>query len=284
MSTAPSLSGVEYSMSNTAYHATSSIGASGLKKLAKSPAHFHAAYLDPSREPSAPTPAMKAGTLAHCVILEPAELDKRYVIKPDGLDGRTKEGKAWCASVAGFEIVTAQQVDTAKQQAAALKALPEIAALMSTGSPEVSVFWVDPDTGVPCKCRPDWVHETSDGVWLVDVKTTADASPEGFPKQVAKLGYHIQAAHYVAGWEHATGQRVLGFVFATVESDAPHVAAAYTLDLVALGEGADECDRLLSLYAHCQQNGQWPGYGSEIKTISLPMWALSNQEIEVSYA
>jgi hypothetical protein len=276
--------GIRSDLSNEAYHATSALGASGLKKLAKSPAHYWAAYLDPEREPSAPTPAMRAGTLAHCVVLEPHRLDERYVIKPEGHDGRTKEGKAWCAQMAGFEIVTADQLLTARRQAAALHALPDIAALLSSGRPEVSVFWIDPDTGVHCKCRPDLVHSTDGGDWLVDVKTTVDASPEGFPKQVAKLGYHIQAAHYSSGWTAATGRRVLGFVFACVESDYPHVAAAYTLDQVAMAEGADECRRLIDLYDECTRTNRWPGYGSEIKALSLPMWALSTEEVEVSYA
>ncbi len=276
--------GVSYDMSNEAYHATSAIGASGLKKLAKSPAHFHAAYLDENRQENVPTPTMKAGTLAHCAILEPAALDDRYVIKPEGHDGRTKEGKAWCASMAGFEIVTADQLLTAQRQAAALRALPDIGALLSSGRPEVSVFWIDAETGVHCKCRPDWVHTTDDGVWLVDVKTTVDASPAGFPKQIAKLGYHIQAAHYSAGWTAATGQRVLGFIFAAVESDYPHVAAAYTLDQVAMVEGSDECARLLDLYAECVRTNRWPGYGTEIKALALPMWALSTEEVEITYA
>ena len=49
-------------------------------------------------------------------------------------------------------------------QAMSVRALPDIAALMSEGLPEVSAFWVDEPTGELCKCRPDWVSPAGGGV------------------------------------------------------------------------------------------------------------------------
>ena len=37
---------------------------------------------------------------------------------------------------------------------------------------------------------------TVDGLMVIDVKTTSDASPEGFGKSSWNLGYHVQAAFY----------------------------------------------------------------------------------------
>jgi hypothetical protein len=251
--------GLVYDLASDDYHALDALGSSGIKKLARSPRHFFAQSLDPERPISEPSPAMKAGTLAHCAILEPAS---------------TKEGKAWALTVPqGVELVTLEQMRAAMCQAASIRMLPEIAALLSKGQPEVSAFWTDDATGEHCKCRPDWVSPTGEGVILVDVKTTQDASPGGFPRSIAKFGYHLQAAWYSDGFERASGQRVLGFVFAVVEADYPHAAAAYMLDDESIEKGRAECRRLLQLYADCKRSGDWPGYPNTIQPLALPAWA-----------
>ena len=257
------------------YHAIQALSAGGLKRLRQSPLHFWAARIDPNRAPTEPTPAMRAGTLAHCALLEPQTLAERYLVKPAGLDMRTKKGKAWAASLEGkpIEWISGEQHATALRQAAAVRALPEIASLMENGFAESSAFWIDEATGEHCKCRPDWVSEASDDVVLIDLKTAQEASPGGFPRTIANFAYHLQAAHYSDGFEKATGRMVLGFVFAVVESDPPHAAAAYMLDDTSLAKARAENRRLTDLYAACKAADSWPGYPSSIQVLSLPAWA-----------
>lgn len=268
------MTGLVRGLSNTDYHAMPALGSSGLKRLAQSPAHYYGSALQPGRPVAEPTPSMVAGTLAHCLILEPEALGSRYIVKPDGLDGRTKEGKAWAASVApGLEVVSAEQMAVAERQAAAVRMLPQVAELLASGEPEVSAFWIDDGTGTHCKCRPDWVTTTSGGVILLDIKTAQDASPAGFSRAAARFGYHLQDAWYSVGFEKASGQRVLGFVFAVVESEWPHAAAAYMLDDDARLRAQSENRRLLTLHAECMTRNEWPAYGNEIQLLSLPAWA-----------
>lgn len=256
------------------YHAIQALSAGGLKRMAQSPAHFYGLQLDPARPPSEPTPAMRNGTLVHCAVFEPAALAERYVVKPLGLDGRTKEGKAWIAANLDREIVDASQMAAAEAQAAALRRLPDVAALLFEGMAEVSAFWIDDDTGELCKCRPDWASPAGDGVVLVDGKTCQEASPDGFSRAIWNFRYDLQAAWYSDGFERATGKRVHGFVFAAVESSWPHAAAAYLLDDEVLDRARAKNRELLNLYAQCKATGQWPGYPEQIVSITLPRWAL----------
>ncbi len=218
---------------------------------------------------------MVNGTLVHACIFEPSEVEKRYIVKPEDHDGRTAAGKAWTAEAkaSGREVVEAAAMQAAKAQAAALRALHDVAALLADGVGEASCFWTDDQTGELCKCRPDWTAPAGDGVILLDGKTTRDASPEGFGRAIWTYAYHLQAAWYSDGYTAATGKRVHGFVFAAVESEWPHAAAAYMLGDDVLEAARRENRRLLTIYAECKRTGQWPGYAAGINLINLPRWA-----------
>lgn len=271
---AASLHGEIPNMQSADYHALQALSASGLRHLRRSPAHYYAAILDPERPAQEPTPAMRAGTMAHCALFEPEALAERYIVRPDGVDFRTKAGKEWRdAQPAGLEIIDAAQMQTAQRQAAAVRALPDIAALLAEGRAEVSAVWRDDATGALCRCRPDWVAPAGDGVVIIDGKTTQDASPDGFGRSIWTYAYHLQAAWYIDGWQRATGQRVHGFVFAAVESAYPHAAAAYMLGDDVIAAARAECARLTALYAECMRSGHWPGYNQDINLINLPAWA-----------
>ena len=262
--------GLIHGMSFADYLAVPAMSNSALKRLRKSPAHYRAGE-DPEAEQS---DALRRGSLLHTLVLEPAELGKRYRIKPDGMSFATKDGKAWReATPKGVEIVSEAELRAAKRQAANLRALPDVAALLGSGKSEVSFFWVDKATQTPCKGRADWVFETDAGVVLLDLKTTEAADPDSFARSCARYGYHMQAAWYSHGWEAATGLPVLGFVFGAVESAWPHIAAPYMIDDDGFEKGRAECRRLLDLYAQCLEFDHWPGYVEAIEPINLPVWA-----------
>lgn len=264
--------GLVRDMPHADYLAVQAMSASGLKRMARSPAHFHGLTLDPGRPPEEPTDAMINGTLVHACIFEPHEVAKRYAIKPAGMNFSTKEGKAW-RDAQTLQIVTSEAMEAAKAQAAALHSLPDVSALLLPGFGEASAFWLDEPTGELCKCRPDWVSPAGDGVILVDGKTCTDASPDGFGRAIWNLGYHQQAAWYCDGFEAATGLHVHGFVFAAVESAWPYVAASYMLADDVIERARSENRRLLDLYAQCKRDDEWPAWGSRVQIINLPKWA-----------
>ena len=269
-------------MPSPEYHAAPGLGSSALSALARSPWHYWAEYLAPDRPQRPSTPAMLAGTLAHTAILEPDELDRRYVVRPSWVDGRTKDGKAWIdeAKRCGAEIITAEQMATAKAQREAVLAVPELATLLASGQAEVSCFATDPATGVAVKGRMDWVHELRDGrALIVDLKTSADITAPEFARSVLKYGYHRQQAHYTDVYQAATGREVAGFLFATVSATYPFLAVPYMLDDQAVAEGAGHRAKLLRRFAECSSTGIWPKPTEGVQLLSLPRWAqLENVE------
>ena len=274
--------GLRYGLSNEEYHAGEGISKSHLDAVARSPQHYFAKYLDENRTPSQPTAAMMAGTLAHCATLEPEEFHKRYVMAPEGIDRRTKDGKAaWEAfqqQAAGREVITQEQFVRAFSQRDSVMRLPDVAALFQDSAAEVSAYWSDEVTGQLCKCRPDLVHTCADGgVILVDLKTTSDASLREFSRSIAKWRYHVQAAWYTDGYQKASGLTVHGFMFVAVETEAPHAACAYMLDDASLDLGRLIYRRDLNKLAGCLAQNEWPGYSNEIEVISLPAWAMKEE-------
>ena len=267
-------SGVYHDIGNDAYHASAGVSNSGLGDILRSPRHYYALHIDPSRPERAETLPQQNGTLAHCAILEPDAFAERYFVGPDARRG-SKPWKDAEAEADGREIIKPEQRETAFRQRDAVLRLPDVADALSSGRPEVSAWWKDEQTGVLCRCRPDWVHEAGTGVILLDVKTCGDASPAEFARQIARMGYHRQAAFYSDGYAAASGRPVLAFIFVAVEQGWPHGASAVMLDDEALDAGRRQYRRALETYARCINTDTWPGYPPGIELISLPVWALA---------
>ena len=253
-------------ISNAEYHADPAVSASHLHAVAASPYHYWSRFLDPNRPVIEPTAAMRLGSLVHCAVLEPDELNSRYAIAPDR---RTKDGKATAAMLAasGIEAVTAADMELAMAMAASVRSHQAAAELLRNGKAEQSFWWDDVDTGLRCKCRPDWYYGTT----VVDLKTTTDASPQGFAKSVANWRYHVQQAHYMAG---TFAER---FVFIAVEKTYPYAVGVYELDATAMNVGYALRRNNLQTIADCRAINEWPGYSQGIQNLSLPKWALNTE-------
>jgi exodeoxyribonuclease VIII len=260
------------------YHALDPVSKSQLDTLDLSPAIFFARH----RAAGRPAPTAKAGQLegqlAHCSVLEPDEFHKRYAIGPT-VNRNTKVWKEFVEENAGAVAIQHDQYEAATRQAVSVRALPEIGEALQNGKAEVSAFWTDEQTGVACRCRPDWVNDCGDaGVILLDLKTYSSANPHEFRKQVARKRYDVQAAFYSDGYAAASGRPVLGFVFVAVETEYPFAANAFMLDEESLEAGRAKYRKNLRTYAECERTSTWPGYSTGIDIIRLPQWALITEE------
>jgi exodeoxyribonuclease VIII len=184
---------------------------------------------------------------------------------------------AWHLENAGRKILTPEDWARLHAMRDAALAHPAAAALLTKvpGRAEQSVFWVDPLTGELCRCRPDFWRD--DGI-VVDVKTTDNASPEGFARSIFDWRYHVQEAFYRDGIEAATGTPPRAFLFLAVETKAPHAVAVYALDPEAVELGRADYQRDLQRFSDCSRTDTWPGYGDTIQKIQLPAWAFTRAD------
>lgn len=252
------------------YHRHGSVSKSQLDQFSKSPAHYLASLTTPRKE----TPAMRIGSLFHGLVLEPERV--KIAVAPV-CDKRTKEGKAtweaFCSENAEAEIVSADDGEMLHGMRASVMEHPAASALLSgAGIAEGSCFWYDDRSGELCRCRPDFYCRDL-GI-IVDLKTTEDASPEGFARAIWKYRYDRQAALYMDGVGEATGDIVKGFVFVCVEKTAPYAVGVYRLDMQGEEAGRVSYQSLLLDLTDCKINRNFPAYSNKIETISLPAYAV----------
>lgn len=254
------------------YLALDAMSAHGLMLVERSPLHFQHA----KREPRAPSTAQALGTLTHMAVLEWDRYQSLVRVAPD-VDRRTKLGKetaaafeAECAEI-GAIVATVDQDQKACAMREAVMGQPFARALFESGSAEVTLSWIDTETSVACKARPDWVCD--EVAALVDLKTAADASEPAFAKASGSFKYHMQAAWYQDAAESCgLGERA--FIFVAVEPDPPHGVGLYELDPEAIRVGRIRNRRALETYAECLASGEFSAYPREIQTLVLPKWAL----------
>ena len=265
--------GLVRGLSNADYHARPELSKSRLPDFMVVPANYYGLYLDPNRPPSsAETIGQRAGTLLHTLALEPETFDERYAIGPS-VNRNTKEWKSFEASLPqGVTALKSGEYNEGRMQAESLRRHSEIGELLSSGFAEASIFWVDAETGVRCRCRPDWLHETPEGWIVLDLKT-GPAAPWAFGSQVARMSYEVQDAFYSEGISIATGKPVIAFVFGVVETSSPCLSMCGMIDEAGRESGQRKTRKALQDFARCVEKNEWPGYEG-VQSISLPRYAL----------
>lgn len=260
--------------SNDAYHSGPGVSKSHLDTIAgKSPRHYWHKYINPDREPSESTPAMILGSAIHTAILEPDNLAAEYVANP-GINRRTNAGKAeyeaFVAENAKKVVLEDEDFQTCLAVRDAVHSHPVAAGLLTGGQAEQSFFAVDPETGELIKCRTDYMHDS--GNMIVDLKSTEDASPNGFGKSAANFRYPVQTAWYNGVLDAAFGEHPQHWVFLAVEKKPPYAVGIYFMKPEDVARAAMAARRDFMRIVECRRSGYWPDYGAEALPLSLPGW------------
>ena len=230
-----------------------------------------------------PKDAFDVGHAAHDAVLGVGP--ELVIIDAD--DWRTAAAKQArdLARASGKVPILTKTADQVADMARALRAHPVASRLLhvTSGEPEVSLFWHDAEHDVDRRGRVDWLR-TPDGngrLIVVDYKTTTDASPAAIERAVVNFGYHQQAAWYrdlVIGLGLA---KSAPFLFVFQETAAPYLVHVVELDPDLIAMGDDRNRQALRLFADCTERDVWPGYNDEgISSVSAPTWALRQHEAE----
>lgn len=260
-----------------------SISRSGLWEIeTRSPAHYFAtSYLNPQRVPDENTDALRVGAAVHSFVLEPDLFLAEYTVKPEGLDFRTKDGKAWRAEQeeAGRRILSVEEWNMVTGVAGAITSHPLARRAFEASAPEVTLTLKDPETGVWLKARPDALpKEPRRFPFSVQLKTTQDASPTAFQRSVWSYGYHLGAAMEIdmlamLGWHDSPGALLVA-----VEKEPPFAVSLLRLSDEAIAWGRHQYRRALRRFADCLAAGKWPAYAEDVTEIHLPEWAARGLE------
>ncbi len=274
------------------------ISYSGLKNLKTSPAHYRQ-YKDEPAEVE--TDAMAFGSAYHTYILEPEKFEAEYYVFDDDaiyqvLIGEgfksprsTKQYKEWQESemrlIGDRKTIDKSDFQKIKDMKEKLMQHYYCRALLSKGEPEKSITGILHTTegDINLKGRPDYTR--GDKHFIIDLKTTFDASVDGFTRAAGDGGYHIQAALYSDLLEMLTGDgRGWSFYFIAQEKRKPYAFNIFEASPQFIGQGRYEYEQLLKLYQMCLKEDRWPGYQvfcqwkSGNVELNLPTWAVKKIE------
>jgi len=254
-------------MSDKEYFAHKGISQSFLKAFKRSPAHALYAL----KHPKEPTDAMLIGTCLHALILERKRV---FVALPESAKGASNVAKAVKAAFAieheGKIILSADDAARVESMAESVLNHSGASAILGFGGEsELPIFWEE--NNITMKGKIDRVNPLG----VIDVKTTKDASLAEFAKSVYNFGYHVQAAHYLAG-AAANGLPCDDFIIIAVENEPPYCTALRKIDHVSIMEGEQERQELIAKYKKCVEKKHWPGYNDEIETVSIPKWGFKH--------
>lgn len=256
--------------SSSLYHSHQAVSHSKLEVFRKRPLLFKKRFIDRTVEAET-SPAFAIGSALHCAVLEPSEYEHRYAIRPDGMDRRTKEGKAqyeaFAAGAEGKEIISMDDARLVSKMAEAVRAHPAAKELLAKGEPEVT--WRSAYEGLPdgVQCRTDWFRPG----YVADVKTIDSLDGNSFIRNVVNFGYHRQFGFYSEVLRRC-GHSDLKYFFVVVEKKEPFGVIVYEATPNMLAKGYRESLEDLNGLKECFRSDYWPNMPTMVQDLELPAW------------
>lgn len=269
-----------YKMTREEYDALHDrVNYSRLKLFAKSPAHYRHALLEPQED----TDPKKQGRAIHLAAFEPEEFRARCVVWDLGAR-RGKEYAAFCARHQGKEILTEHQHAVAMAVSTAARADKHAAKYLSGGKGELTVLWTykqpaqDGMPGFEIRCKSRLDFSATMGA-LADLKSSDDASLEGFGRTANNLGYCDQAAMYTDAWLAVAGE-LRPYALVAAETKPPYVVQVHRLSAAQIQLGRDRYRSWMWKLNECNETGNWHGYVDGEAELTLPAYAMPNEDTD----
>lgn len=267
----PKLSSI---MPNKEYHSLDARSSTDLRNILKSEELF----MSKLNEIIEPTKAMQQGTALHTYFLEREKFKDEVSVKSSDIKLTTKAGKEWVAEQKDKIIIDEEffNIFPIIEEKIDNKASD---IFRIGGLTEASFFWKD-KYDIDCKCRPDYI--SSDFSYMIDLKTTADASPRGFKSSVIKFNYAVQAQFYLRGIEKSTNQKPSKFYFIAIEKTKPYHVEVYDLDETWLSISDKDIDEALYRIDSLRSRNYKPnGYSTECTTLHPPDYLINREKAPI---
>lgn len=175
------------------YWQIDAINASALKTYIHDPIQYYNRYVKKVLPPIT-SDAMTFGSALHCKILEPDQFDSRFIVKPEGLNLTTKEGREWKESVADRKIVNNDEIKLIEAMSIRCLEIPSFE--FELGKHQKELVITSEFGGTWLKSKVDWLIEFDDKIINCDIKTMASIDDRSIVNSIYKFGYDIQAAFY----------------------------------------------------------------------------------------
>jgi hypothetical protein len=224
------------------------------------------------------------GSLVDCIATEPNRFADRFIVRPNEYPARDNKGVAtgemkpwranagWCEewianNAGGREVISEATLKEANHAAA------NIASKLTNCKFQVYIAaeYHDKDTGlvIPVCGLIDAVPEfcTAGYRRVIDIKTTRNADPARWRREVHERWYDAQAAMYLdllncaSDWERDEFEHVL------VENQSPYAVSWGLMSVEFISMGRKKYLGALRLYCQCLKNNEWPGYNDLQKNL-----------------
>jgi len=263
------------------YHQWDAISQTALKTFEIAPAK----YKEEKDNPPEITPQKQQnfdfGSAIHMAVLQPDELDKWFRPRPEGHPNSNAYKDRVAAMLADnpfLRILKGDNYDALPRIRDAVWSNPDAAALLEGAEVEQSGVATDPTYGFRAKFRLD-IRNPSLGV-LADLKSTTDARPEHFGRQMEDLRYYRQAAFYIR-YSALLGLPERDFAVIAIEKDPPYLTWVHQVPDKWLVAGEEEMDLLLERYAECERLDVWPGYPGGLHELQPTDWQMKSLELRI---
>lgn len=277
------------------YLENKAIQSSNIKECSYSPKAFLASY-NGENKPE-PTDAMNLGTFVHSAILEP-ELYDKFVVKPK-CDLRTKEGLK--DSIRFLNRLTTYSYDVSDLEDQSYSQLKEfnqmlteltkhlvieeehkekidkiresinsyqnglIPRLLEGSQKEISIYSIEPITGLSVKIRPDAINvaENIGRNAIISVKTTSTKSISEFIQQCITLQYEVSEAFYQDIASHVTGLNFDTTIMIVAQTVEPYDSYVMVWEAPAIDCGRYKYGHNLDIIKECFDKNHFPSINAK---------------------
>lgn len=225
------------------------------------------------------------GTTAHSLVLE-KDSSRICVINPEeypGQKGGIPDGWTNKAIREARDLARSNGLTPIlSKHYAAVRAMVEVARDFMA-SCEIAKHLADADAELVCvakdgdtwlRARPDLMSK--DRKVLVNYKTTENAAPGTFCRQITRMGYDLNAVFYERVMKNLGRQSEQFFI--AQEVTPPHACSLVGLDPASRDIAEGKLDLALAIWGKCISSGRWGSYPKNVFYTTPTTWEMSEHE------